>query len=384
VFAGIFYQTIPNSRPAATLEEIAQGKVSTDYHLLRESFLKNAKLRGASLETHMMQAKGPQGESLHIDVAFLGNPNAPHALVHMSGTHGVEGYVGSAIQSVLLKKDFSIPENLQVIFIHAVNPYGMAFSRRVNESNVDINRNAVFSGEEGFAGAPKAYHLVYDFLNPAGPPSRIDMFYPLAVWNIFQHGFVALKQAIGGGQYDFPKGIYFGGNKVEESTEFLKNFFLERLAAKKKVFVLEVHTGLGDWGKDVLFWPLPDGNEKTIAFSKALQEKLSSDEADKGVGFETPGDLQKEIPKFIPAADTYWILQEFGAYGPVRTLRALRDENRYHQSGGRDVQHWSKRKLVDAFSPADEEWQRMVVARGVELFEKMMKLGGQSVAPSGL
>ena len=65
--------------------------------------------------------------------------------MHSSGVHGVEGYSGSAIQHKLLStlpKWYKNDENQPVImFVHAVNPFGMALNRRFNENSVDINRN---------------------------------------------------------------------------------------------------------------------------------------------------------------------------------------------------------------------------------------------------
>lgn len=42
-----------------------------------------------------------------------------------------------------------------------------------------------------------------------------------------------------------------------------------------------------------------------------------------------------EVPKILPNLKIGWTLQEFGAYGPVTTLRALMNENRYHHRGSR-------------------------------------------------
>ena len=61
----------------------------------------------------------------------------------ISGTHGVEGFAGSALQVGLLDEGIQnelSPESA-VLMIHAINPYGMAHLRRFNEDNVDLNRN---------------------------------------------------------------------------------------------------------------------------------------------------------------------------------------------------------------------------------------------------
>ena len=82
-----------------------------------------------------------------IDViVFKGRSNK--LLLHISGTHGVEGFVGSAIQSHVLKNYTHEPRGPTVIFVHALNPFGMKYMRRANQNNVDLNRNALFTTQE--------------------------------------------------------------------------------------------------------------------------------------------------------------------------------------------------------------------------------------------
>jgi Protein of unknown function (DUF2817) len=48
-----------------------------------------------------------------------------------------EGFAGSAIQLQMLKDLPIMPKDAALIVVHALNPYGMAHLRRVNENNVD-------------------------------------------------------------------------------------------------------------------------------------------------------------------------------------------------------------------------------------------------------
>ena len=81
-------------------------------------------------------------------------------VIHCSGTHGIEGYLGSAIQLRFLHELFLQQEKRlrtnnvhapptkntpvkKVLLIHAINPYGMRHHRRTNENNVDLNRNVL-------------------------------------------------------------------------------------------------------------------------------------------------------------------------------------------------------------------------------------------------
>lgn len=349
--------------------------ISTNYFELRADFLAHAKKRGADLTSIPIRARGPGGEELFIDFVWLGSASPSDVLVHIIGTHGVEGYAGSALQTRLLESDFAVPPGSAVLFVHGLNPWGMAHRRRVNESNVDLNRNFL-AQPDAFVGAPEGYRLVQNFLNPQGMPWRVDLFYVQAVFNVLRYGFATLKQAIAGGQYEFDRGIYYGGKQLEEETQILRRFVADRLSGAKRVFAIEVHSGLGDWAKDELFWALPLEHPKSKWFAQQTGEVLASDSPQAGVGFRTPGDLQNEIPKILPDVDFYWVLQEFGAYGPIRTLKTLRDENRYYQSGGKDLDHWSKKLLLESFCPGAQDWQDRVISRGQEFFGRVRALLG--------
>src|SRR5262249_43549094 len=148
------------------------------------------------LETLDLQAKGPAGEALSIDIGWIGNPNPRFVLLHSSGVHGVEGFAGSAIQLQLLGNVPHLPPPASLILVHVLNPFGMAWLRRVNENNVDLNRNFLAADEE-YAGAPASYKEFDSFLNPPTPPTRDFMLFLFrAQLLITRYGMNALKQAI--------------------------------------------------------------------------------------------------------------------------------------------------------------------------------------------
>jgi len=52
---------------------------------------------GGGLTALPIAARGPGDQELSIDVGWFGVENPKRALVHSSGVHGVEAFVGSAI-----------------------------------------------------------------------------------------------------------------------------------------------------------------------------------------------------------------------------------------------------------------------------------------------
>ncbi|MDG0975093.1 DUF2817 domain-containing protein, partial [Ilumatobacter sp.] len=135
------------------------------YAVARRRFLDAASTAGAEVTSFPHPVSGRGGEELAIDVAVLGSADATDVLLFVSGTHGVEGYAGSALQSWWLDEcPGHGPESLRVVLLHAFNPVGFSWVRRVNEDNVDVNRNFV-----DWADVPRntGYGDIADLLVPA-------------------------------------------------------------------------------------------------------------------------------------------------------------------------------------------------------------------------
>ncbi|MGR9014441.1 MAG: DUF2817 domain-containing protein, partial [Gammaproteobacteria bacterium] len=90
---------------------------------------------------------GPDGEQLVTDTIWLGREDAENVLVLIGGTHGIEGFTGSAVQidmlTLLADGLIVIPANTAVLMIHALTPWGYAWQRRCDADGVDLNRNIV-------------------------------------------------------------------------------------------------------------------------------------------------------------------------------------------------------------------------------------------------
>lgn len=100
---------------------------SESYEAASKLFLDSATIAGAKF------IPMPVGTDLVTSVAVLEGGQSGKYLVHISGTHGPEGYAGSAIQSaalqyIALNKVYADEESRKslptMIFVHANNPYG--------------------------------------------------------------------------------------------------------------------------------------------------------------------------------------------------------------------------------------------------------------------
>ncbi len=341
---------------------------SLDYATARQRFRESAERTGARLESMPLDVKGPGGEDLAIDIAWLGSHNPRRVVLHSSGLHGVEGFAGSAVQVQLFEQPPEMPEDLALIVVHVLNPFGMAWLRRVNENNVDLNRN--FLPDGAHQGAPPAYRKLNTFLNPQSPPSS-DLFAIKAVYLILRYGMGTLKQAVAGGQYEYPKGLFFGGKRLENGLRQYHAFLRGRLGSVESALAIDVHTGLGKYGENTLLVSARDSDRLRSVFGKSV----CAMDPERSPVYRIEGGLPGLVSDALPNARVDFVGQEFGTYNPIKVLHVLREENRWHHHGSGTLDHPSKRALVLAFCPDDMSWRGAVLKRGRDLMDQALGYG---------
>jgi hypothetical protein len=338
---------------------------SPDYPTARARFRSAAKAAGATLHSLPLDATGPAREDLTIDIAWLGNVDARRIVLHSSGLHGVEAFAGSAIQLALLDEPPSMGPDCALILVHVLNPYGMAWQRRANENNVDLNRNFLGEGE-AWSGAPEVYRRIDHVLNPTTLPSR-DFFYLRALWQTLRHGFRPLKQAIAHGQYEFPQGLFFGGRELQQGPRQYLKWLKQHLHSAYYVFALDVHTGLGRWGHDTLLLEASCGATAKSRLRSALGRELVDVTRDANVAYEIRGGMGPMLTRVLPGIAVDFVLQEIGTYPPLVVFHALREENRWHHYGNGELKHPAKMRLLERLCPAAPQWRAQALACGTAL-----------------
>ncbi|MCB2425547.1 DUF2817 domain-containing protein, partial [Methylophaga pinxianii] len=179
--------------------------------------------------------RGPKNERLFCDIAWAGSPKAKNVLILVSGVHGVEGGVGSAIQSDFVGRHRRLPADVCVVMVHALNPWGFACASRNDHEGIDINRNFV------------------DF-NVNLP----DSCEAVAIWEKLSKQRDAVNQVgehreqfdkLSQGQYTDAKALYFGGEKASWSRQTIEELVAQIKPEKRdQVIVIDIHSGLGPYG----------------------------------------------------------------------------------------------------------------------------------------
>jgi hypothetical protein len=180
----------------------------TSYPSARRTFLRACADVHAEVRSIRHPLRGPEGEALFLDVVLIGDPSAPARLVLGSGTHGVEGFCGSALQVDQLEAGIAerLPAGVSLLLLHAINPFGFAWRRRVNEDNVDLNRNFLDFD------APLPENPGYLELEPMLDPEVLSDEQRAATLSAIasfqrERGPIALFRAVSGGQYERPSGL---------------------------------------------------------------------------------------------------------------------------------------------------------------------------------
>jgi hypothetical protein len=347
---------------------------SPDYARARGRFRALAEARGFALESHPIAATGPRGEELTIDVARAGAAEPDGAVVVSSGLHGVEGYFGAAVQLALLERAevaAALPRGVALVLVHLLDPFGFAWIRRANEENVDLNRNFLVDGEP-YRGSPARYAAFDELLNPKRPPRGFDLFWLQSVRAILRHGMPDLKQAVAGGQYDFPRGLFFGGQGPSRTYRILAEHLPRWVGDAATVLHVDFHTGLGRWATYQLLLDAGLGPGRFEWLRARFGDRVQHSDPDGSIAYQARGGLGIWCRAAFPGRDYHLLCAEFGTYPPLRVLAALRAENQAHFWARPDdpATHLAKRRLMETFVPASPRWRARAVAQGLEIIHR--------------
>ncbi|MBI1347295.1 DUF2817 domain-containing protein [bacterium] len=342
----------------------------TDYFAARDRFRSLAQQAGWKQNQHTIAATGPQGEALTIDTAIWEPDTAQRTVIISSALHGVEGFLGSALQCAALEQWTAAapPPDVRIVLVHALNPYGYAHLRRWNEDGVDLNRNFLRE-DEAYQGSPQAYPQFNGLLNPTSPPSRWEPFRLRSLWAIWRFGLPQLKQAIATGQYDFPEGLFFGGHGPGETTRYIREQLANWAGTTRDVLHLDIHTGLGPPGELQLLLDGPITPDRRQWIEQRLSEPIVVADAEESVAYACRGSIGGDLTSRLPQHNYTYLCAEFGTHDPVTVLKALRAENRAHQWGRPESAstRWAKGLLVEAFCPRSAHWRAQVFDRGLSV-----------------
>jgi hypothetical protein len=376
----------PKDPKVAVLPEYADY-FKDSYQASRLDFLIRAEvlsLKFKGTEKLAIAVPSKETKELFVDVFYIpALKNSENLLVISCGTHGVEGYAGSAIQRMIMEK-YITPENLEntgVLLIHAMNPYGFSRIRRVTENNVDMNRNCDATADL-FNNKNEGYTKLYKFINPDKRASlgsfQNRLFVERAILKIVKATMPVLRQAVLQGQYQYPEGLYYGGKEFEHQVIALKPNLIRYASGYNRIIHIDLHTGYGARGKMHLF-PNPALNKNVKEGTEKLFEGYQIDWGDSKNFYTITGDFSNLIGKMLPEKLVIPMTLEYGTMDSQKTMGSLRSiqnmilENQGFHHGYKNERSERKIKgwLQEMYAPSSPVWRTMVMEQSNELMGKV-------------
>ncbi len=328
----------------------------------------HAAAAGAMTKTYDNPMPGPDGGALATDCLWVGPVTARRVFVMMSATHGVEGFCGSACQIDWLRQGgpAALPADAAVLLVHAINPHGFAWQRRVTEEGCDLNRNYI------------------DFDQPVpdnpGHDALVDCFVPAALDDASlaaadakiaayraEHGERAFQMARKQGQYKHAHSVFFGGFGPTWARRTLETIIDDfELPARELTVVVDYHTGLGPHGHGE---PICGHAPASPGFRRVIDmygDFVGVPDLGTSVSIPIHGSSREMWDRKLGDAYTYVAL-EFGTYPPDQGLKALRADHWLHAQGPVDWADPTARAIKDAlkhqYDPAITGWREAVLWR---------------------
>ena len=325
---------------------------------------------GVEISSHPID----EADGLYIDSFYLpAAEDQTNLIVLTTGVHGMEGYIGAAMLDVFFNEIYSTLDTADtgVLVVANVNPYGMKYYRRYNENNVDLNRNFILDWETFDLASNKEYPKVDTFLGPAGKIGNglwheVGFYLSLGKTAITD-GADTISDALLTGQYEYPQGVYYGGNGDEASTAYLKDVFSRCLDSDyENIIHIDLHSGYGPRYNMVIFNSVYETmNEAQSREAFGYDHIIAYDSES---FYATTGDttdfFYRLAEKKQADAELYSTCFEFGTIGDeffdtILSLKYTIDENRNHwyPTDNATTAEIIRQNYLELYYPTETAWR---------------------------
>jgi hypothetical protein len=313
-------------------------------------------------------------EGLFLDVATIGAPDAKKVFAVGCGTHGIEGYPGSAALTNWLRSGGAkrVPADTAVVFFHAHNPWGFAHRTRVTEENVDLNRNFIdFS-------SPVPRNPGYAEVHPIITPERWDdasldeVFRRLAGYRA-KVGEQAFSDAFNGGQYTHADGIYYGGARAQWSNGAFRKAVTESLGHAERIAFIDLHTGIGPRYEHI-YLTFSAAGSPAYERARAWWGERAVNRA--GVTHKAlaayNGLLIDAFAEMLPSAELTALVIEFGTLPREGMQRGALLQRWLRFNGPKHPERAAvlQREYDEAFYPSEVRWRQAALAQSLDFLER--------------
>ena len=324
-------------------------------------------------------------DGLYIDNIYLpASEESTNLIVLTTGVHGMEGYIGSVMLDVFFEEIYPTlnTKDTGVLIVANVNPYGMKYMRRYNENNVDLNRNFIEDWDNFDLSSNNEYPKVVKFLQPEGKMGNAfwhetSVYLSLAKEAIFT-GADTISDALLTGQYEYPEGVYYGGNGDEKSTTYLKGIFNDCLESDyENIIHVDIHSGYGPRYNMVIFNSVGDLTSESESIAQiGYNYIIAQDSEDFYITYGDTTDYFYRLAKSKNSdKNLYSTCFEFGTIGDgffdsILSLKYTVDENRQHRfpTNNKITEEVVRQNYYELFYPTETEWRTKTIADFTDAF----------------
>ena len=340
------------------------------YARARVLFLEGAAAAGMAIRSYNHPLLGRDGETLAMDVALDGPADASKLLIVSSACHGVEGFCGSGIQ-VFAAHDadwraHARAAGVAVLYIHALNPHGFSYLRRVTEDNVDLNRN--FQDFAKPLPQNPAYDELHPYLLPEVWPPGADNEAVIAHY-IGRKGLGAYQSAVSQGQHNHPDGLFFGGTAPTWSHRTLRQVLREFGQTARHLAWIDLHTGLGPSGLGERIFACRD-DDQALQRARAWwggdgQTPVTSIYDGSSASARLTGLMWCVAYEECAQAEYTGIALEYGTQPLLDVFNALRGDHwaQRHPQAPAGLRAAIQKRVREAFYVDTDDWRAQVVSQ---------------------
>jgi uncharacterized protein DUF2817 len=355
-------------------EAVAPDSFAETYAQARGKFLAAAQDASARIYTYGLDdLTGIEGEPLACDVAVLGPDDAARAALAVSGTHGSEGFTGSAIQHRWLQSQHAgAKHDVKTVLVHAINPWAFSHKTRTTENNVDLNRNFI-RDNVGYERANPGYDALAPFLHvdPSDARRSLEAYRGYQAY-LNEHGW-HLENEMLEGQFNRPDGLYYAGKEPAWSNRLFRQILGEHLGAARTIGFIDWHTGVGSFGEIVYLIFDDKGTPEHAAASRWWNRSEEKSAFRSGATPKYRGLLSQAIRQELPAA---WIAGGVIEFGTADEYSIFRGDclDRWVRFEGRDDPDVAqfREAYKDIMCPRDLSWRRAVLSEGPRLMDQLV------------
>jgi hypothetical protein len=359
---------------------------STSYALARGKFLAAAVQAQLPVRSYVHPLLGRDGEALAMDVVLDGPPDARRLLIVTSACHGVEGFCGSGVQIFALHDEAwraqARAQDVAVLYVHGLNPYGFSHLRRATHENVDLNRN--FQDFSKPLPVNEAYRALQPLLLPERWPPDAENTAAVADF-IETHGMVAFQAAISRGQHEFADGLFFGGSAPTWSNLTIRQVLRDSARMAHKVAWIDLHTGLGPAGVGERIFACRDDK---AALARARDwwggngaTPITSIYDGSSTSAFLTGLMWLALYQECPQAEYTGIALEYGTLPMAEIMQALRAEHwlNNHPEAPAALTKQIKQQMMMAFYTDTDAWKVQIISQARQaLLQATAGLGGKT------